>query len=215
MMPTTPSGTRTRSMVMPFGRVHVSITLPTGSARPRTMSRPSAMAAIRASSSDSRSRKASVAPAAFRVRDVFPVGVEDLGLGHANGFGHGGQRLVLLLRRRQRQNAGGRRARAARCRASGLRYRRRVRSFSAARSWFRLLSRPPERRGGPLLQVVSREAKRRTGDAVWGQRGKVRPARNGLRRRYIEAAGSPCSVGEPGWRVTPWPVHGPSVRAAS
>src|SRR5436309_1740647 len=33
MMPTTPIGTRTRSMVMPFGRVQRSATAPTGSAR--------------------------------------------------------------------------------------------------------------------------------------------------------------------------------------
>ena len=31
MMPMTPSGTRTRSIVMPFGRVQCSVTLPTGS----------------------------------------------------------------------------------------------------------------------------------------------------------------------------------------
>ncbi len=33
MMPMTPSGTRTRSMVMPFGRVQRSVTAPTGSAQ--------------------------------------------------------------------------------------------------------------------------------------------------------------------------------------
>src|SRR5260221_557310 len=65
MMPTTPIGTRTRSMVMPFGRVQRSATTPTGSARARTTSRPSAMAAMRRSSSARRSRKAAVAPAAF------------------------------------------------------------------------------------------------------------------------------------------------------
>src|SRR5215510_14835673 len=67
MMPMTPSGTRTRSMVMPFGRVQRSVTLPTGSTRARTTSMPSAMAATRLSSSASRSRKAAVAPAALAV----------------------------------------------------------------------------------------------------------------------------------------------------
>src|SRR6516164_7166579 len=65
MMPTTPIGTRTRSIVMPFGRVQRSVTAPTGSARARTTSRPSAMAAMRRSSSARRSTKAAVAPAAF------------------------------------------------------------------------------------------------------------------------------------------------------
>ena len=38
MMPMTPSGTRTRSMVMPFGRVQDSVTTPTGSLSARTAS---------------------------------------------------------------------------------------------------------------------------------------------------------------------------------
>src|SRR6266545_1391491 len=62
MMPITPSGTRTRSIVMPFGRVHCSVTFPTGSGSACTTSIPSAMAATRLSSSASRSRKAAVAP---------------------------------------------------------------------------------------------------------------------------------------------------------
>ena len=61
----TPSGTRTRSIVMPFGRVQLSVTAPTGSARSRTVSMPSAIAATRLPSSDRRSRKADVAPDAF------------------------------------------------------------------------------------------------------------------------------------------------------
>src|SRR5436853_1048471 len=43
---------------MPFGRVHDSVTLPTGSGSARTTSTPSAIAATRLSSSASRSRKA-------------------------------------------------------------------------------------------------------------------------------------------------------------
>src|SRR5262249_53613132 len=65
MMPTTPSGTRTRSMIIPFGRVQRSVTTPTGSASARTPSIPSAMAATRWSSRASRSRKAAFAPEDF------------------------------------------------------------------------------------------------------------------------------------------------------
>jgi len=65
MMPITPSGTRTRSMVMPFGRVQHSVTTPTGSGSARTTSIPSAIAAMRLSSSVSRSRKAAFAPDAL------------------------------------------------------------------------------------------------------------------------------------------------------
>ena len=41
--PMTPSGARTRSMFMPFGRCQLSVTAPTGSAIPRTVATPSAM----------------------------------------------------------------------------------------------------------------------------------------------------------------------------
>src|ERR1041384_131320 len=65
MTPTTPSGTRTRSMVMPFGRVQLSVTAPTGSGRSRTTSIPSAIAATILAVSVSRSRNAAFVPAAF------------------------------------------------------------------------------------------------------------------------------------------------------
>ena len=58
----TPSGTRTRSMVMPFGRRQLSVTMPTGSAMSRTVLMPSAIASMRACVSVSRSTKAEVDP---------------------------------------------------------------------------------------------------------------------------------------------------------
>ena len=61
----TPSGTRTRSIRMPFGRRHAAKTVPTGSLSLRMTSRPAAAAAMRSASSVSRSRKAGVAPADF------------------------------------------------------------------------------------------------------------------------------------------------------
>ncbi len=54
--PITPSGTRTRSMVMPFGRCQLSVTVPTGSAMPRTVATPSAIALDRAPASASGDR---------------------------------------------------------------------------------------------------------------------------------------------------------------
>ena len=49
-------------MVMPFGRCQLSVTTPTGSAMPRTVATPSAIASIRAGVSVRRSMKAAVAP---------------------------------------------------------------------------------------------------------------------------------------------------------
>ena len=51
-------------MRMPLGRVHNSVTVPTGSLSARTTSMPSAIASTRSASSESRSRKAPVTPAA-------------------------------------------------------------------------------------------------------------------------------------------------------
>ncbi len=62
MRPTTPSGTRTRSIAMPFGRIRRSITAPTGSSSPATASRPAAMPSTRLGSSLSRSSSAAVRP---------------------------------------------------------------------------------------------------------------------------------------------------------
>src|SRR6185437_6459476 len=64
MMPMTPSGTLTRSMRMPFGRVQVSVTAPTGSLSGRTASIAAATASTRAVSSDSLSKNAPVMPLA-------------------------------------------------------------------------------------------------------------------------------------------------------
>ena len=58
MMPMTPSGTRTRSMVMPLGWIHDFVMAPTGSLRPAIASIPAAIASTRLSSSESRSMKA-------------------------------------------------------------------------------------------------------------------------------------------------------------
>src|SRR5262245_41608398 len=63
MMPTTPSGTRTRSIASPFGRVQRAMTCPTGSTRPATSSSPLAMASVRCGSSSRRSRNAALTPA--------------------------------------------------------------------------------------------------------------------------------------------------------
>ena len=52
-------------MVIPFGRVQLSITAPTGSARSRTTAMPSAIAATRFASSERRSRNAGVVPFCF------------------------------------------------------------------------------------------------------------------------------------------------------
>ena len=60
----TPSGTRTRSMVMPFGRCQLSVMLPIGSGIFRTVATPSAIASMRASVRVRRSMKADVAPLA-------------------------------------------------------------------------------------------------------------------------------------------------------
>src|ERR1700752_2577553 len=61
----TPSGTRTRSMVMPFGRVQLSVTAPMGSGSTRTTSMPSAIPATILGVRVSRSRNAAFVPAAF------------------------------------------------------------------------------------------------------------------------------------------------------
>jgi hypothetical protein len=50
---------------MPFGRVHDSVTAPTGSGSARTTSQPAAMASMRLRSSARRSTNAAVAPCAF------------------------------------------------------------------------------------------------------------------------------------------------------
>src|SRR5262249_47683710 len=109
MMPTTPIGTRTRSMVMPFGRVQRSVTAPTGSARARTTSRPSAMAAMRRSSSARRSTKAAVAPAAFASATSLALAarLSAPAPARADGRGHRRTRPVFLRRGRERQDARG------------------------------------------------------------------------------------------------------------
>ncbi len=101
---TTPSGTRTRSMVMPFGRCQLSVTTPTGSAIARTVAMPSAMASTRACVSVRRSMKAPVIAGAAGLGHVLGIGRENRGRIGADGALHRLQRAVLLLRRRQRQH---------------------------------------------------------------------------------------------------------------
>ena len=62
MMPITPSGTRTREICKPFGRVQVAMTSPTGSGSAAISRKPFAIAATRASFSISRSMKAASRP---------------------------------------------------------------------------------------------------------------------------------------------------------
>ncbi len=64
MIPMTPSGTRTRAMRSPLGRVHSAITWPIGSGRAAISSSPFAIASIRTSSSSSRSRMDALSPLA-------------------------------------------------------------------------------------------------------------------------------------------------------
>src|SRR6516162_6133501 len=65
MMPITPSGTRTREILRPFGRSHDAMVWPTGSSSAATTSRAAAVASIRFSLSASRSIIALDKPALF------------------------------------------------------------------------------------------------------------------------------------------------------
>ena len=107
MMPITPSGTRTREICKPFGRVHEAVTSPTGSGRLAMSRKPLAIALTRASSSASRSMKASSRPFAARGIDVVPVGFEDRAGARFDPLRHGFERGVLLLRRGKRKRARG------------------------------------------------------------------------------------------------------------
>ncbi len=83
MMPMTPSGTRTRWMRRPFGRVHSASTVPTGSGSAAMSSTPRAIASTRAASSCSRSSIARAESGGRRRAHVARVGGEDLGLARA------------------------------------------------------------------------------------------------------------------------------------
>ena len=104
----TPSGTRTRSITIPFGRCQLSVTTPTGSGMSRTVAMPSAMASMRAGVSVSRSMKAPVAPRGASFRDVLGIGREDRASIGADGAFHRFQRPVLLLGWSKRQHPRGR-----------------------------------------------------------------------------------------------------------
>ena len=119
MMPMTPSGTRTRSMVMPFGRVQDSVTRPTGSFSARTTSMPAAMASTRASSSARRSRKAPDRPDARASLMSSALAARIARLLRPDRRGHGSERAVLLLGGRERQRPGGRARLAPDCAHDG------------------------------------------------------------------------------------------------
>ena len=94
-------------MVMPFGRCQLSVTTPTGSAMPRTVAMPSAIASTRAGVSVSRSMKADGRAAGAGFGDVLGIGGKDRrGIGADRPL-HRLQRPVLLLRRGQRQHPRG------------------------------------------------------------------------------------------------------------
>ena len=103
----TPSGTRTRSMVMPFGRCQLSVTTPTGSAIARTVAMPSAIASMRAGVSVRRSMKAELSPLGAGFRDILGVGGEDCGGVLRMARSIASERPVFLLRRGQRQHPRG------------------------------------------------------------------------------------------------------------
>ncbi len=100
----TPSGTRTRSMVMPFGRCQLSVTVPIGSAMPRTIGntirhRVDARWCQRQAVDEGRRRAAGA-----HLGDILGIGGENGRRVGADRALHRLQRPVLLLRRGKRQH---------------------------------------------------------------------------------------------------------------
>ena len=96
MMPMTPSGTRTRWMRSPFGRVHSAATVPIGSGSASTSSSPRAIASTRPASSCSRSSSAPLSAARpAPSRRSSRVGGENRGAARADGGGRRLERGVL------------------------------------------------------------------------------------------------------------------------
>src|SRR5258708_1142584 len=91
---TTPSGTRTRSITMPFGRCQLSVTTPTGSAISPTVAMPPALPPTPPA------RRARTA----NVGDILGVGREDGRRVGADGALHGLERAIFLLGRGERQH---------------------------------------------------------------------------------------------------------------
>ena len=107
-MPITPSGTRTREICKPFGRVHEAITSPTGSGSARDVAQAaSPLPRTRVSSSASRSMKASSRPLPRAASMSFLLASRIAAERASIRFGHGLERGVLLFRRGERERARG------------------------------------------------------------------------------------------------------------
>ncbi len=78
MMPITPSGTRTREISRPFGRVQRAITWPTGSASAAISRKPRAIAATRSGVEPEPVEKGRIAALALRRLEILAVGLDDL-----------------------------------------------------------------------------------------------------------------------------------------
>ena len=105
-MPITPSGTRTREILSPFGRSQDAIALPTGSGRAAISSSPRAMASTRASVSVSRSMN-EPGRCGLGCLAVGGVRFENVPKARAQGGGGGAQAAVLLLSRGEGQHVRG------------------------------------------------------------------------------------------------------------
>ena len=107
MMPITPSGTRTREISKPFGRVHDAVTSPTGSGSARNIAQTLGHCLDPRLVERHPVDEGLVAAFAARGLDVVPVGFEDRARARFDPPRHGFERGVLLLRRGKRKRARG------------------------------------------------------------------------------------------------------------
>ena len=107
MMPITPSGTRTREICKPFGRVHDAVTSPTGSGSARDVAQALGHCLDARLVEREPVDEGIVAAFAARGLDVILVGFEDRARARLDPLGHGFERGVLLLRRGERKRARG------------------------------------------------------------------------------------------------------------
>ncbi len=116
----TPSGTCTREISRPFGRVHDAIISPTGSRQLRDVAQALAIAAIRSrqASADRERRRCALA---LRCIDILTIGLEWLARAPSRAAPPWLQRLVLGVGRGERQARPQPRARAGPYRASSAR----------------------------------------------------------------------------------------------